>query len=156
MSERCTTRACTLLLIFLVSIMSPLASAGSVESEESQEFTFTPVFADLDDFVPSDSHPYMLPDSDEALYSATRMMKNTWIDHGMPGVDIATSPQSMTSGRACTPYNEGDTATVPTSGGSIDVTVEKTTSTAAFMVQSGRTLSSTVLNIWASTWDCTV
>ena len=36
MSERCTTRACTLLLIFLVSIMSPLASAGSVESEESQ------------------------------------------------------------------------------------------------------------------------
>ena len=68
-------------------------------------------------------------------FTATRMMKNTWIDHGMPGVDIATSPQSMTSGRACTPYNEGDSATVPTSGGSDDVTVEKTTSTAAFMVQ---------------------
>ena len=156
MSERCSTRACSLLLIFLVSIMSPLASADPVEETENPSFTFTPVFADLDNFVPSDSHPYMLPDSDEALYSATRMMKNTWIDEGMPGVDIATSPQSMTSGRACTPYNEGDTATVPTSGGSIDVTVEKTTSTAAFMVQSGRTLSSTVLNNWASTWDSTV
>ncbi len=47
-------------------------------------------------------------------------------------------------------------ATVPTSGGSIDVTIEKTTSTAAFMVESGRTLSSTVLNNWASTWDSTV
>ena len=103
MSERCSTRACSLLLIFLVSIMSPLASADPVESSENQSFEFTPVFADLDNFVPSDSHPYMLPDSDEALYSATRMMKNTWIDEGMPGVDIATSPQSMTSGRACTP-----------------------------------------------------
>ena len=84
MSERCSTRACSLLLIFLVSIMSPLASADPVESSENQSFEFTPVFADLDNFVPSDSHPYMLPDSDEALYSATRMMKNTWIDEGMP------------------------------------------------------------------------
>ena len=117
---------------------------------------FSPVFADIGDFEPSNAHPYMIADSNEMLYSATRLMKDSWVDEGMPGVDIATSPQSKTSGRACTPYNEGDSATVPTSGGSIDVTIEKTTSTAAFMVQTGRTLSSTVLNNWASTWDSTV
>ena len=156
MSEQCSNRAYTILLVFLVSVMSPMVSAEPIEGSESVVIDVTPVFADLDDFEEMDSHPYMLPDSDEMLYSATRMMKNHWISEGMPGVEIATSPQSVTSGRACTPYNEGDSATVPTSGGSIDVTVEKTTSTAAFMVQSGRTLSSTVLNNWASTWDTTV
>lgn len=156
MSERCSNRAYTLVLIFLVAVASPLVSADPVESGENSEISFTPVFADLDDFEPLDSHPYMLPESDELLYSATRMMKNEWIDQGFPGVDVATSPQSMTSGRACTPYNQGDTATVPKSGGTVDVTVQKTTSTAAFMVENGYSLSSTVLNNWASTWDSTV
>ena len=156
MSEPCTTRAYAILLVFLVSILTPFASADPVENPEDEIIEFTPVFADLDDFSSDNAHPYMIPGSDEALFSATRMMKDSWVDEGMPGVEIATSPQAKTSGRACTPYNEGDTATVPTSGGSIDVTIEKTTSTAAFMVQNGRTLSSTVLNNWASTWDSTV
>ena len=124
MSEHCSNRAFSILLVFLVSIASPLASAEPQEPVANQVIEFTPVFADIDDFEPLDSHPYMLPESDELLYSATRMMKNEWISQGLPD-DIATSPQSMTSGRACTPYNEGDTATVPTSGGSIDVTVGK-------------------------------
>ena len=47
---------------------------------------FTPVFADIDDFEPLDSHPYMLPESDELLYSATRMMKNEWISQGFLGL----------------------------------------------------------------------
>ena len=156
MSEPCSNRAYSILLVFLISVMSPMVSAEPLDDSEATDFQFTPVFADIDNFEAVDSHPYMLPDSDETLYSATRLMKNEWISEGMPGVEIATSPQSVTSGRACTPYNEGDSATVPTSGGSIDVTVEKTTSTAAFMVQSGRSLSSTVLNNWASTWDTTV
>ncbi len=156
MSERCSTRACSILLVFLLSSLSPLVSADSPQEEFTETNEFVPVFGNTDDFIPSDSHPYMIPDSDENLYSATRLMKQSWADEGMPGVEIATSPQSQTSGRACTPYSEGDSVTVPTSGGSIDVTVEKTTSTAAFMVESGRTLSSTVLNNWASTWDSTV
>ena len=53
----------------------------------------------------------MLPESDEMLYSATRMMKNEWISTRIPGVDIATFSSINDSGRACTPYNEGDTAT---------------------------------------------
>ncbi len=156
MSEPCSTRAYTLLLIFMLSVMSPIASADPAEEPVIEPEEFTPVFADIDDFSPNGAHPYMIPDSNQSLYSATRMMKQSWVDEGMPGVDIATSPQAKTSGRACTPYSEGDTATVPTSGGSIDVSIEKTTSTAAFMVQTGRTVSSTVLNNWASTWDSTV
>ena len=156
MSERRSTRAYTIMMVFLLSLSSPLVSAEPLEDNGNTTIEFTPVFANLDDFVPQDSHPYMIPDGEETVYSATRLMKNQWINQGLPGVDIATNPQASTSGRACTPYNEGDTATVPTSGGSVDVTIEKTTSTAAFMVQSGRTLSSTVLNNWASTWDTTV
>ena len=156
MSEPCSTRAYTLLLVFMLSVMSPMASADPAEEPVIEPDQFTPVFADIDDFTPTGAHPYMIPDSNQSLYSATRLMKQSWVDEGMPGVDIATSPQAKTSGRACTPYGEGDTATVPTSGGSIDVTIEKTTSTAAFMVQTGRTVSSTVLNNWASTWDSTV
>ena len=156
MSERCSNRAYTILFVFFLSIASPLVSADPIEQGDSNLSGFEPIFADLDDFVPEDSHPYMIPDSEEKLYSATRMMKNSWVDAGLPGVDISTNPQAKTSGRACTPYSEGDSATVPTSGGSIEVTIEKTTSTAAFMVQSGRTLSSTILNNWASTWDSTV
>ena len=123
MSEPCSTRAYTILLVFLVSITTPMVSADPIVQENDTIVEFTPVFANLEDFIPEDSHPYMIPDSNQSLYSATRLMKNQWIDEGMPGVDIATSPQSKTSGRACTPYNEGDTATVPTSGGSIDVTI---------------------------------
>jgi PKD repeat protein len=140
----------------MLSAMSPIVSADPAEEPVFESEEFVPVFADIDDFTPSGAHPYMIPDSNESLYSATRLMKQSWVDEGMPGVEIATSPQAKTSGRACTPYSEGDTATVPTSGGSIDVSIEKTTSTAAFMVQTGRTVSSTVLNNWASTWDSTV
>ena len=142
----------------MLSSLSPLVSADSTEEPTESVIAdeFVPVFADIDDFTSTDAHPYMIPDSDQMLFSATRLMKQTWVDEGMPGVEIATSPQAKTSGRACTPYNEGDTATVPTSGGSIDVNIAKTTSTAAFMVENGRTLSSTILNNWASTWDSTV
>ena len=79
MSEHCSNRAFSILFVFLVSIASPLASAEPQESAVNQVIEFTPVFADIDDFEPLDSHPYMLPESDELLYSATRMMKNEWI-----------------------------------------------------------------------------
>ena len=58
--------------------------------------------------------------------------------------------------RACNPHSVGDTLTVPISGGSISAYVAKTTTSVAFIVQSGRTLSSTVLNNLASTWDSTI
>ena len=78
MSEHCSSRPFPILLIFLVAIASPLVSAEPVESSTNVVNEFTPVFANIDDFEPLDSHPYMLPDSEEKLYSATRMMKNEW------------------------------------------------------------------------------
>ena len=55
----------------------PLATAEPQESVGNQVIEFIPVFADIGDFEPLDSHPYMLPESDEMLYSATRMMKTS-------------------------------------------------------------------------------
>ena len=153
MSEPRSNSAIVILLTLLLSSIAPMASADSSEEAIEDSQSFEPVFGNIDDIVLSESHPYMMPDTDESVYSATRLMKNAWMDEGMPGVGVSSS---ATSGRSCTPYNLGDSVTVPSSGGSIDVTVEKTTSTAAFMVQDGRTLSSTVLNNWASTWDQTV
>ncbi|MEC8540535.1 MAG: PKD domain-containing protein [Candidatus Thermoplasmatota archaeon] len=63
---------------------------------------------------------------------------------------------ARTSGRACNPHLVGDSLTVPISGGSLDAYVAKTTSTVAFILQNGRTLSSTVLNNLASSWDSTI
>ena len=153
MSEPRSNRVWIILLTLLVSSLAPLASADSSEEVIEESEIFEPIFGDLSEMEYENAHPYMIPDGEQSLYSATRLMKSAWVDEGMPGADLQIS---ATSGRSCTPYNTGDSATVPTSGGSIDEKEKKTTSTAAFMVQSGRTLSSTILNNWASTWDTTV
>ena len=90
MSEPCSTRAYTLLLVFMLSSLSPLVSADSTEEPTESVIAdeFVPVFADIDDFTSTDAHPYMIPDSDQMLFSATRLMKQTWVDEGMPGVEI--------------------------------------------------------------------
>ena len=156
MYEPRSSKAYSILVVLLLSSLSPFVAADDGLSESETKDVFVPVFADLNDFTPENSKPYLIPGADQEVYSATRMMKQAWVDAGMPGVEIATNPTSATSGRACTPHQEGDSMAISTSGGSIDVTVEKTTTTAAFMVQDGRSLSSTVLNNWASTWDSTV
>ena len=45
--------------------------------------------------------------------------------------------QGRASARSCNPHLVGDTLNVPTSGGSINAYVAKTTNTVAFVVQSG-------------------
>ena len=69
MSEPCSTRAYTLLVIFMLSAMSPMVSADPAEEPTFEPEEFVPVFADLDDFTPTGAHPYMIPDSNESLYS---------------------------------------------------------------------------------------
>jgi hypothetical protein len=86
-------------------------------------------------------------------------LKNAWVEEGRPGVEemiIEPQTSARASARACNPHTVNDQLTVPTSGGSIDVYVAKTTNTVAFLVQNGRTLSSTVLNNLASSWDSTI
>ncbi len=116
------------------------------------------IIGDLDEFDPSEGSEYLFIHEEEPVVSATQFMRQAWIDEGRPGVDDMVIQPSMgrSSGRACTPHVVGDTLTVPISGGSISAYVAKTTTTVAFIVQSGRTLSSTVLNNLASTWDSTI
>ena len=96
--------------------------------------------ASLDAFTDDLARPYLLIDESEPVVSATL----TCVSSGWKQT-VRVIEATGTSGRACTQHVQGDTLNVPTSGGSISVTVAKTTGSVAFLVQTGRTLSSTVL-----------
>ena len=116
------------------------------------------MIGDLDDFDPSTGSEYLFIHEDQPVVSATQFMRQAWIDAGRPGVDEMVVEPSMarSASRACTPHAVGDNLNVNTAGGQISAYVAKTTTSVAFIVQSGRTLSSTVLNNLASTWDSTI
>ncbi|DAC47321.1 MAG TPA: hypothetical protein D7H92_05275, partial [Candidatus Poseidoniales archaeon] len=163
MSERRSSPAIAFMLLMLLSSTAPLLL--SVAAEGGEESSSTPTYnaggtiiGDIEEFNPSDGSEYLFIHEDEPVVSATQFMRQAWVDAGRPGVDDMVVEPSMarSSGRACTPHSVGDTLTVPISGGSISAYVAKTTNTVAFIVQSGRTLSSTVLNNLASTWDSTI
>ena len=163
MSERRSSPAFAFVLLMLVSSTAPLlvsvAAEGGDESGSSSTYDAGGVIiGDLDDFNPGDGSEYLFIHEDEPVVSATQFMRQAWIDEGRPGVDDMVIQPTMgrSSARACTPHVVGDTLTVPISGGSIAAYVAKTTNSVAFIVQSGRTLSSTVLNNLASTWDSTI
>lgn len=156
----------SLILLLLVSILSPLvapAIAGDETPTETVEISFE-LFADIDDFNAIEGKPYTFFEDDQPVYSATRHFKQGWVDAGRPGVEdfVGWQPDSSSdiagarSARACSRHNVGDSVSVPASGGSVTTTVAKTTNTVAFLVQDGRTLSSTILNNWAQTWDQTI
>jgi len=151
-----------LVWLMLMSVISPLAAPVGADSSDTvivPEPKFE-MYADIDDFNAIEGKPYTFFEDDEPIYSATRFFKQAWIDAGRPGVDDFVDWQPPTSNaraaRACSRHSVGDTVSVPASGGSVSTTVQKTTNTVAFLVQDGRTLSSTVLNNWAQTWDQTI
>ena len=163
MSEKRSTKTTLLIGLMMFALFSPiLNSASAVEESDNHPKSDEPkgvIHGDLRDFNPSEGRQYLLFDEEKPIVSAYGFMKQAWIDAGMPGVeDMKYEPvtQSRTGARACNPYLAGDTLSVPTSDGSISSYVAKTTNTAAFIVQSGRTLSSTVLNNLASSWDSTI
>ncbi len=148
----------------LVSLTAPiLSSSASAESgstpEERAYGAQGIIIGDLANFDVNSGREYLLIDEEMPVVSAYGFMKQAWIDAGRPGVDemrYEPATQGRASGRACNPHLVGDSLTVPISGGSLDAYVAKTTSTVAFVVQNGRTLSSTVLNNLASSWDSTI
>ena len=168
MSEPCTKKtliSSSLVLLFLISVLSPLAAANPEETQEVEQINVNAdarVVADIADFQVNEGYSYLFMDEETPVVSATSFMKKSWIDAGRPYLEghPSTLEESITSGRAagrsCNSYITGDTLTAPTSGGSVDVYVAKTTTTVAFLVQTGRTLSSTVLQNLASTWDQTI
>jgi PKD repeat protein len=133
----------------LVSAAAPLVSA-----DEQQELTGeivsvigNPVTNDL-----SRARQYLMPDTEQPVYSATRHMAEEFTASGLSPPVI----NSRTSGRACTPWSISDTTTMSVSGSTKSLTVQKITPTAAFMVEDGYVLQSSVLNDWATTWDQTI
>ena len=163
MSENRSNKALFLIALFFISIISPLlSSAGADSVEETERIPYNAggvIIGDLKNFDPANGSQYLLIEEEQPVVSAYGFMKQAWIDAGRPGVDdMKYQPitHGRASGRVCSPHLVGDQLTVPTSGGSINAYVAKTTNTVAFIVESGRTLSSTVLNNLASSWDSTI
>tara|TARA_Y100000766_G_scaffold285255_1_gene307382 strand:+ start:24118 stop:28320 length:4203 start_codon:yes stop_codon:yes gene_type:complete len=163
MSELRSNTALLLVTLLFVSGISPLLLTAGADSEGVDEVlpysAGGVVIGDIADFDVDMGHQYLMIEEEQPVVSAFSFLKKEWIDAGRPGVeDMAYEPQTSarSSGRACNPHVVNDQLTVPTSGGSVDTYVAKTTTTVAFLVQSGRTLSSTVLNNLASSWDQTI
>jgi hypothetical protein len=134
--------------------MAPTAAAEAENNYEVGE-----IIGDIEDFdVSIHGKPYIMVEGNQSLYSATRLHKMAWSDAGYPNLllPFAQGNNGKSTSKACVPMSQGQVLTVPTSGGQISVTVEKTTPTAAFLVESGQTVSSSVLNNYASTWTSTI
>jgi len=163
MSEPRSNTAMLLVILLFASGVSPLLLNVSAESEDANEVlpydAGGVVIGDVADFELEMGDQYLMIEEEQPVVSAFSFLKQEWIDAGRPGVeDMSYEPvtSGRAAGRACSPHLVNDQLTVPTSGGSIDTYVAKTTNTVAFLVQSGRTLSSTVLNNLASSWDQTI
>ncbi|MDP6333934.1 MAG: hypothetical protein QF479_04785, partial [Candidatus Poseidoniaceae archaeon] len=163
MSENRSNKALFLVALFFISVLSPILGSVSADSnEETERLPYNAggvIIGDLKDFNPNEGSQYLFIDEQQPVVSAYGFMKQAWIEAGRPGVDdMQYQPitHGRASGRVCNPHIVGDELSVPTSGGSIDAYVAKTTNTVAFILQSGRTLSSTVLNNLASSWDSTI
>jgi len=154
-------KALFIILLFTTSILVPIVPA-SADNDTVRPVYDAPnglVIGDLNDFDPSTGSEYLFIDEEQPVVSATQFMKQAWINAGRPGVeDMVIDPQTSgrSTARACSQHVVGDTLNVNTAGGQIGAYVAKTTQSVAFIVESGRTLSSTVLNNLASTWDNTI
>ena len=77
--------------LFLVSLMIlaswvPLATADEGDSEQNS-ITNTGLSYTLDEFDPTNGKPYLFAGGeDEIIFSATRHLKQQWVDDGYPGL----------------------------------------------------------------------
>ena len=164
MSEKRSTKSVFLITLMVISILTPILSPSAAAEDnisDAADSTDNPgvIIGDLAEFNVASGRQYLLIDEEIPVVSAYGFMKQAWVDAGRPGVDdmkYEPNVNARTSARACNPHLVGDSLTVPISGGSLDAYVAKTTTTVAFIVQNGRTLSSTVLNNLASSWDSTI
>ena len=153
----------SLLLVSLMILASwaPLAAADS-EGGNQHSSNYGGLTYSLEGFEPlTDGKPYLFAgDEDELIFSATRHLKQQWIDDGYPDLVLPfdeVSTSSKTSGRACeNAWSTGDTGTVQTTGGQIQVSAMHVTTNAAILIENGQSVSSTTLNNIGSTWETTI
>jgi PKD repeat protein len=155
-----STKALFILFLFFLSSFLPILP-GAAEQDVSQQYDapLGTIIGDINDFDPATGSQYLFIHEEQPVVSATQFFRQAWIDAGRPGVEdmvIGEQTSGRASARACSQHVVGDTLNVNTAGGQISAYVAKTTQSVAFIVESGRTLSSTVLNNLASTWDNTI
>jgi PKD repeat protein len=146
-----------LTILMVVATLGPFAVATAAADAENNQVVGQ-IIGDIADFDPAiHGKTYMMVDG-EPLYSATRLHKMAWADAGYPDLllPFANGKSGKSTSKACVPLTQGTVMTIPTSGGQISATVEKTTATAAFLVEAGQAVSSSVLNNFASTWSTTI
>ena len=154
-------RRLSLLLVSLMIFASwvPFATAEDGQTQSTEGPT---IYAyDLDGFVAEDDgRPYLFAgDEDELIFSATRHLKQEWADDGYPGLvmPFEESSSSRTSGRACeNAWTTGQTGTVQTTGGQIQVSAMHVTANSVILIENGQSVSSTTLNNIGSTWETTI
>jgi len=175
MTLRSVSLSVLLALLMLVATLTPLAVADNGnQSEDAGEAE--PYFAigDLSEFNPVEmGKPYLFTGEDgEAIYSATRHLKQQWRDAGYPNLVLPFSDgdddsqlahqqsaqsKGRTSGRACeNAWQTGQTGQVQTTSGFVTFTVRKVSMNSAVLIQNGQSVSSTTLNNIGSTWETTI
>ena len=146
-----------LTILMVAATLGPLlisqVSAEGENNSPNEQF-----IGNIEDFdVEIHGKPYITIEG-ETVYSATRLHKMAWAEEGYPNLvmPFSNGKSGKSTSKACTPMTEGQTVTVPTSGNTISVEVEKSISSAAFLVESGAALSSSVLNNLASSWSSSI
>ena len=153
-------RTQSLLLVSLMIFASWVPATA--EDGQTQSTEGPTIYAyDLDGFVAEDDgRPYLFAgDEDELIFSATRHLKQEWADDGYPGLvmPFEESSSSRTSGRACeNAWTTGQTGTVQTTGGQIQVSAMHVTANSVILIENGQSVSSTTLNNIGSTWETTI
>ena len=158
-------RSRSLVLVSLMILASWAPFAAATDGDSGEESTFDGgLYYSLDDFDPMvNGKPYLFAGEEgELIFSATRHLKQQWIDEGYPGLvmpfeENSTSSSARTSGRACeNAWTAGQTGTVTTSGGQIQVSAMHVTTNAVLLIENGQSVSSTTLNNIGSTWETTI
>ena len=153
--RRKATLSSTLVIVLLLASFLPILVNAEDEYQEDEIFTGTIANFEGENMGKS----YLTTSSEDPIFSATRHLKNQWIDAGMPDMILPfssdyLSKQSRSVSRACeNAWNQGDAVTMPTAGGNIAAEVERVTSSAAIIVENGVSIPSTTINDIASTWD---
>ncbi len=143
------------MLMLMAAVLPAVAAADSVDGDSND--VMGQVIGDLVDFDATIHGKEYIMVEGESLYSATRLHKMAWVDAGYPDLMLPFSGNGAKSvTKACTQMSQGSVVTVPTSGGQISATVERSDANAAFLIETGQTVSSSVLNNLASTWSSTI
>ena len=138
-NRRKKTLSSNLVIVLLFASFLPMIAMADNNEDEAEIFTGSISNFDGDEVGKS----YLSTPSGDPVFSATRHLKNQWIDADMPDLVMPFSPeflskQSRSQARACeNAWNQGDSVTMPTAGGNIAAEVERVTSSAAIIVENG-------------------